>query len=83
MHQPWLPLDGITVVDFSMFVPGPFCSAIFADLDGVPHVRLPWTLDSAPLPWTRRAPRLGEHTSEVLRESGVDEGVIAAMEAAR
>ena len=32
MHQPWLPLDGITVVDFSMFVPGPFCSAIFADL---------------------------------------------------
>ena len=31
-HSPWLPLDGITVVDFSMFVPGPFCSAIFADL---------------------------------------------------
>ena len=30
--SPWLPLDGITVVDFSMFVPGPFCSAIFADL---------------------------------------------------
>jgi len=32
MTDPWLPLDGITVVDFSMFVPGPFCSAIFADL---------------------------------------------------
>jgi len=32
MPTPWLPLDGITVVDFSMFVPGPFCSAIFADL---------------------------------------------------
>ena len=32
MPNPWLPLDGITVVDFSMFVPGPFCSAIFADL---------------------------------------------------
>ena len=30
--NPWLPLDGITVVDFSMFVPGPFCSAILADL---------------------------------------------------
>ena len=30
--NPWLPLDSITVVDFSMFVPGPFCSAIFADL---------------------------------------------------
>jgi len=30
--NPWLPLHGVTVVDFSMFVPGPFCSAIFADL---------------------------------------------------
>src|SRR5512132_3872860 len=32
MPAPWLPLDGIRVVDFSMFVPGPFCSAILADL---------------------------------------------------
>ena len=31
-HTPWLPLDGVRVVDFSMFVPGPFCSAMFADL---------------------------------------------------
>ncbi|HEY6820959.1 MAG TPA: CaiB/BaiF CoA-transferase family protein [Burkholderiales bacterium] len=30
--EPWLPLAGVTVVDFSMFVPGPFCSAILADL---------------------------------------------------
>jgi crotonobetainyl-CoA:carnitine CoA-transferase CaiB-like acyl-CoA transferase len=28
----WLPLAGIRLVDFSMFVPGPFASAIFADL---------------------------------------------------
>jgi alpha-methylacyl-CoA racemase len=28
----WLPLDGVKVVDFSMFVPGPFCSSILADL---------------------------------------------------
>ncbi len=28
----WQPLQGIRVVDFSMFVPGPFCSAILADL---------------------------------------------------
>ena len=28
----WSPLDGVRVVDFSMFVPGPFCSAILADL---------------------------------------------------
>ena len=52
---------------------------IFADLDGVPHVRLPWIADGKPVPWTRRAPRLGEHTAEVLRESGVDAGVISAM----
>jgi crotonobetainyl-CoA:carnitine CoA-transferase CaiB-like acyl-CoA transferase len=30
--EAWLPLSGIKVVDFSMFVPGPFCSAILADL---------------------------------------------------
>jgi crotonobetainyl-CoA:carnitine CoA-transferase CaiB-like acyl-CoA transferase len=28
----WLPLSGVRVVDFAMFIPGPFCSAIFADL---------------------------------------------------
>ena len=28
----WQPLAGIKVVDFSMFIPGPFASAIFADL---------------------------------------------------
>jgi crotonobetainyl-CoA:carnitine CoA-transferase CaiB-like acyl-CoA transferase len=28
----WAPLAGVRVVDFSMFVPGPFASAIFADL---------------------------------------------------
>lgn len=28
----WLPLAGIRVVDFSLFVPGPFCSSILADL---------------------------------------------------
>ena len=28
----WQPLAGLRVVDFAMFVPGPFASAIFADL---------------------------------------------------
>jgi crotonobetainyl-CoA:carnitine CoA-transferase CaiB-like acyl-CoA transferase len=28
----WAPLAGVRIVDFSMFVPGPFASAIFADL---------------------------------------------------
>ncbi len=32
MTEPWLPLTGVRVVDFSMFVPGPFCSALLADL---------------------------------------------------
>src|SRR5690349_18620431 len=32
MAEPWLPLAGVRVADFSMFVPGPFCSSILADL---------------------------------------------------
>lgn len=32
MKAAWQPLDGVRVVDFSMFVPGPFCTAILADL---------------------------------------------------
>ena len=44
---------------------------IFAELDGVPHVRLPWIADGQIVPWTRRAPRLGEHTDEVLDELGL------------
>jgi len=32
VSEPWQPLSGVKVVDFSMFVPGPFCSAILADL---------------------------------------------------
>ncbi|MSQ49435.1 MAG: CoA transferase [Betaproteobacteria bacterium] len=32
MAEPWQPLAGVKVVDFSMFVPGPFCTAILADL---------------------------------------------------
>ncbi len=51
----------------------------FAQLDGVPHVRLPWIADGAPVPWARRAPRMGEHTVEVLRESGFDQAAIDAM----
>src|SRR5438067_13739696 len=32
VSEAWLPLAGMWVVDFSMFVPGPFASAILADL---------------------------------------------------
>ncbi len=31
-EENWTPLSGVRVVDFSMFVPGPFASAILADL---------------------------------------------------
>jgi crotonobetainyl-CoA:carnitine CoA-transferase CaiB-like acyl-CoA transferase len=36
----------------------------------VPLVRLPWLADDQPLPFTRPAPELGEHTREVLGEIG-------------
>ena len=49
----------------------------FAELDGVPHVRLPWIADGEPVAWARRAPRLGEPTSEVLQECGLDQAAIA------
>ncbi|HKI63571.1 MAG TPA: CoA transferase, partial [Burkholderiales bacterium] len=32
MAEAWQPLAGVKVVDFSMFVPGPFAASIFADL---------------------------------------------------
>jgi crotonobetainyl-CoA:carnitine CoA-transferase CaiB-like acyl-CoA transferase len=40
--EPWLPLKGVQVVDFSMFVPGPFASAMLADLGAeVTKVEMP------------------------------------------
>ncbi len=51
----------------------------FAELDGVPHVRLPWIADGETVPWARPAPRLGQHTTELLREYGLDEPTIDAM----
>jgi CoA:oxalate CoA-transferase len=51
----------------------------FQDLDGVPHVRLPWMADGQPVPWVRAAPRLGEHTEEVLREIGMTDDDVAAL----
>ena len=51
----------------------------FAELEGVPHVRLPWIADGQPIPWVRPAPRLGEHTTEVLQEIGFDQAAIDTM----
>lgn len=51
----------------------------FSELDGVPHVRLPWTTDGEPVPFVGPAPQLGEHTAEVLSECGLSEVAIAEI----
>ena len=42
-------------------------------LDGVPGLRTPLSFSAADLALERRAPNLGEHTAEILREIGLDQ----------
>lgn len=51
----------------------------FMPSEEVPLVRLPWLVDGQPIPWCRAAPRLGEHTFEILEELGYDPERRAAL----
>ena len=51
----------------------------FIDSDGVPLVRLPWLADGKPISWQRTAPRLGEHSLEILAELGYDDAQTARV----
>ena len=51
----------------------------FMDSDGVPLVRLPWLVDGAPIAWGRPAPRLGEHSLEILAELGYTGSQVAEL----
>ena len=51
----------------------------FIDSDGVPLVRLPWLADGKPITWGRPAPRLGEHSLEILTELGYDDAQRARL----
>jgi crotonobetainyl-CoA:carnitine CoA-transferase CaiB-like acyl-CoA transferase len=53
----------------------------FAESDGVPLVRLPWLVDGEPIPWSTPAPALGQHTRELLRETGFSDERIDALAA--
>lgn len=73
-----VPVTPVAGLEESVRSPAAAERRTFAELDGVPHVRLPWIADGVTVPWARPAPHLGEHTAEVLRECGLDEATIEA-----
>jgi len=58
-------LDGIRVVDLSMFLPGPFLTMMMAD-HGAEVIRIDY-------------PELGEHSEEILADLGYAEAEISAL----
>ena len=53
---------------------------LIVDVGGERYTRAPITLSDTPVELRRGAARVGEHTREVLREAGLDDGQIAALE---
>lgn len=74
-----VPVTPVSGLEESVIAEATVERQTFAELDGVPHVRLPWVADGTPVHLARPAPRIGEHTIEVLRESGFDQSAIDAM----
>ena len=53
---------------------------LIVDVDGERYTRAPIGLSDTPVALRRGAARVGEHTREVLREAGLDDDRIAALE---
>ena len=77
LHAAGVPVTPVAGLEQSVRAEATTERRTFAELDGVPHVRLPWIADGQTVPWARRAPRLGEHTDEVMHELSLDK--VAAL----
>jgi crotonobetainyl-CoA:carnitine CoA-transferase CaiB-like acyl-CoA transferase len=55
---------------------------LIVDIEGERYTRAPITLSDTPVDLRRGAARVGEHTREVLREAGLDDARIDALERA-